>query len=220
MSKSTSGSDSTVSGEGKRGEGNWCFESNQALTPTHILEYLYCPRFTFFEHVLGLPEYQERRLKVQRGREVHQERQQVNPGYLRKRLGVTKREHCVPLQSKRLNLSGVVDEVLWLEDGSMAPFDYKFAEYKERVFLNLRVQSALYGLLISEVYGKPVNRGFICYTRSRFKILEVSHDSQLMVRTLEAIRAVQEILEGGVFPPATRYQARCPDCCFRNICIR
>ena len=27
------------------------------LTVTHVLEHLYCPRLTFFEHVLGIPTY-------------------------------------------------------------------------------------------------------------------------------------------------------------------
>jgi CRISPR-associated exonuclease Cas4 len=59
-----------------------------SITVTHVLEHLYCPRFTYFEYVLAVPERQERRWKVQRGREVHRWRQQVNKDYLRKRLGV------------------------------------------------------------------------------------------------------------------------------------
>ena len=46
------------------------------LTVTHVLEHLYCPRFTYFEYVLGVPERQERRALVQKGRQSHQERRQ------------------------------------------------------------------------------------------------------------------------------------------------
>ncbi len=69
------------------------------LTVTHVLEHLYCPRFTYFEYVLAVPERQERRWKVQRGRQVHRWRQQVNAQYLRKKLGVVGRRHEVPLYS-------------------------------------------------------------------------------------------------------------------------
>src|SRR3954447_14740783 len=99
------------------------------LTVTHVLEHLYCPRFTYFEYVLGVPERQERRALVQRGRLAHEERKKVNPQYLRKKLGVVKREFDVPLASRELGVRGSVDEVLTLENGSMCPFDYKYAEY-------------------------------------------------------------------------------------------
>ena len=47
------------------------------LTVTHVLEHLFCPRFTYFEHVLAVPERQERRLLVQKGREAHEERRRI-----------------------------------------------------------------------------------------------------------------------------------------------
>ena len=93
------------------------------LTVTHVLEHLYCPRFTYFEYVLAVPERQERRWKVQKGRDVHRWRQQVNAQYLRKKLGVVARRHEVPLYSASLGVRGVADEVLTLQDGSMAPLD-------------------------------------------------------------------------------------------------
>src|SRR5271165_1155690 len=61
------------------------------LTVTHVLEHLFCPRFTYFEHVLAVPERQERRLLVQTGRQAHEERKRINPNYLRKKLGVVQR---------------------------------------------------------------------------------------------------------------------------------
>ena len=43
----------------------------------------------------------------------------------------------------RLHLRGEVDEVLWLDDGTMAPFDYKYAEDKGRIYRNQKIQAAL-----------------------------------------------------------------------------
>lgn len=103
-------------------------ETAPSITITHVLEHLFCPRFTYFEHVLCVPERQERRWKVQKGREVHLERAKVNKLYLRKKLRVTKREFDVPLASESLRVRGVADEVLTFEDGTMGPFDYKFAK--------------------------------------------------------------------------------------------
>src|SRR5438874_13382532 len=106
------------------------------LTVTHVLEHLYCKRFTYFEYVLLVPGRQGRRALVRKGREVHRERRRTNPTYLRKRLGVTARAFDVPLASASLGVRGSVDEVLALADGTMAPLDYKFAEAPRAVYHN------------------------------------------------------------------------------------
>lgn len=190
------------------------------LTVTHLLEHLYCPRFTYFEYVLGIAEHQERRPLVQKGRQVHEERKRINPNYLRKKLGVTARQFDVPLASAALGVRGGVDEVLTLADGTMAPFDYKFAEDPGQVYHNLRVQSALYALLIQETFQLPVRRGFLCYTRSNHRVVELTHTEDDYAQARQVVAEVLAIIRTGVFPPATAWKARCRDCCYRNICIK
>jgi CRISPR-associated exonuclease Cas4 len=190
------------------------------LTVTHVLEHLYCPRFTYFEYVLAVPERQERRPLVQKGREVHAERRRINPHYLRKKLGVLRRAFDVPLASARLGVRGIVDEVLSLADGTSAPFDYKFAEAPRQIYHNQRVQSALYGLLIQEVFQVPVRRGFLCFTRSNHRIVELTHTDGDYEETRGVLAEVLEVIQTGRFPRATKWKARCRDCCYRNICIQ
>jgi CRISPR-associated exonuclease Cas4 len=195
-------------------------ESSPPLTVSHILEHLYCARFTYFEYVLGVPERQERRGLVMTGRQVHEERTRINPGYLRKKLGVAERKLDVPLTSARLGVRGVVDEVLTLADGSMAPFDYKFAPAPKEMFHNQKVQSALYALLIAENFRVPVRRGFICYTRLHYKVVELPHSEEDLAQAAAVADEVLRIIQTGLFPPATRWKARCVDCCYRNICVK
>jgi len=190
------------------------------LTVTHILEHLYCPRFTYFEYVLGVPERQERRGLVMRGRQAHEERRKINPQYLRKKLGVVERRFDVPMASLRLGVRGSVDEVLTLDDGTMAPFDYKFAEDDGRVYLNQKVQSALYALLIAETFGVPVRRGFLCYVRSNHRVVELAHTEADYAEARQVVAEVLEVIQTGIFPRATTCRARCGDCCYRNICIQ
>jgi len=190
------------------------------LTVTHVLEHLFCPRFTYFEYVLAVPERQERRLLVQKGKQSHEERRRINPTYLRKKLGVTQRQFDVPLTSARLGLRGSVDEVLTLADGSMAPFDYKFAEDRGRVYHNQRMQSVLYGLMIRETFQRPVHRGFLCYLRSKHKIVPIEFSDVDFLRAETVLREILDVIQNGSFPRATRCKARCRDCCYRNICIQ
>jgi len=190
------------------------------LMVTHLLEHLYCPRFTYFEYVLGVPERQGKRTLVLKGRQAHEERRRTNPHYLRKKLGVVARQFDVPLASTALGVRGSVDEVLTLADGSMAPFDYKFAEVPRTVYHNQKMQSALYALLIQETFGVPVRRGYLCYVRSKHRIVELEHTEEDYAAVRRVLAEILEVIQTGVFPPATAWKARCRDCCYRNICIQ
>lgn len=191
---------------------------NFSITPSHILEYLYCPRFTYFEYVLRIPQHEDKFFKVQKGRDVHDKKARENMEYLRKRIGVREKQINQYLTNELLR--GEVDEVLVLEDGTMAPLDYKFAEWKERIYETYRTQLYCYAWLIGDNYGKPVNRGFLVYTRSGNKLVEVPitpADIESVRRCAEAIR---EIISRNAFPKATKYKRRCLDCTYRNICIQ
>lgn len=188
------------------------------LTPSHLLEYLYCPRFTYFEFVLGIPQHQEKRFKVRKGREAHELRQRINPRYLRKRLGVVRRDIDVRLISADLHLSARIDEVLTLADGDQAPFDYKYAEYKHRTFRNHRIQAALYGLLVRELRQCEVRKAFLCYIRSNFKVVEIPLAEADFAEARACLEDCRELIVTGYFPPATPWTRRCDDCCYANIC--
>ncbi len=190
------------------------------LTVTHVHEHLFCPRFTYFEYVLAIPERQERRLLVQKGRQAHEERKRINPNYLRKKLGVVQRQFDVPMASARLGLRGSVDEVLTLANGSMAPFDYKFAEFRDQIYHNQKMQSVLYGLLIRETFQRPVHRGFLCYLRSKNKVVPIEFTESDFTEAELVLREILEVIQTGRFPRATAWRSRCCDCCYRNICIQ
>jgi len=189
-----------------------------SLTPSQIIEYLYCPRYTYFEYVLQIPQHEEKYYKVMRGREVHLEKARQNVEYLRRRIGVTE---------KRLNqyltndlLRGEVDEVLWLKDGTMAPLDYKFARYEEKVYETYKTQLYCYAWLIRENFGKKVERGYLVYTRSRNKLVEVSIGASHMDEVEKAAHDINKIVVHNYYPKATKYKRRCVNCTYRNICIK
>ena len=189
-----------------------------SLTPSHIIEYLFCPRFTYFEYVLAIPQYEEKDYKVMRGRHLHDERLERNKDYLRRRLGVTEK-HLDQYLTNTL-IRGVVDEVLGFGDGTMAPLDYKFAEYKDRVYDTYRTQLYCYAWLIEENFGQRVERGFLVYTRSNNRVVEVLITNEDKSEVQKAASEVLHIIEDNYFPKATKYKARCVTCTYRNICIK
>lgn len=188
------------------------------LTPSDVLEHLFCGRFTYFERYLQLPEFQERREKVRRGREVHKDKETTNRAYLRKRLGVTDKRIDVTLVSPRLHLRGRLDEVLFFADGTAGPLDYKFAKYPGQVYTTLRMQSAIYGLLIAEHYQVPVRRGYLVYTRSRNHVEEIVYTQEDFHRLGEIVQEMLAVIQSGRLPKRAPPK-RCVDCCYRFICV-
>ena len=193
-------------------------EQEVFVTVSDALEYLFCPRFIFFERCLMIPEHQEKRFKVLKGRELHEIREKVNRDYLRKRLKCTRKEISVYLTSHKYHFKGEVDEVLFLEDGTAAPLDYKYAEFKNTIYKTHKYQAALYGILIMEHFGVDVKKGFVCYTRSNNYVVEIDFRQKDFEMAKQIVREILMIIQRGYYPEGTKQKARCVDCTYRNIC--
>ena len=189
------------------------------ITPSELIEYIYCARFIFFMNCLSIPQHEEKRYKVLIGREIHEERRRLNPNYLRKKLGCVNKDTDVYMVSESEHIKGKVDEVLYLSDGTLAPLDYKWTEYKEFAYKTHRYQSVLYAMLIRENYKKEVKSGFLCYTRDKYKIKEVLFSENDFHEAKQMIEEMLKIIQFGHYPKKTKFQIRCIDCCYKNICV-
>jgi len=189
-----------------------------SVTPSHIIEYLFCPRFIYYEYVLCIPQYEDRYYKVEKGRQIHDQKLERNKDYLRKRIGVAEKYTDQYLTNELLR--GAIDEVLLLNDGTMAPLDYKFAKFENRIFETYRTQLECYAVLIEENFGKVVRKGFLVYTRSANKLVEVEINEAAKQDVRRICKDVNEIIYQNYFPSATKYKQRCIECTYRNICIK
>lgn len=191
-----------------------------SITPSEVIEYLYCPRFTYFMSYLKISQHEKNRFKVLVGREVHKTKTRINKEYLRKRIGVKDKLLEQKLYSKKHHLHGIVDEVLFLEDGTAASLDYKFAKYKDTTFLTHKYQVVMYGLMIADNFNVEVNRGYIVYVRSKNLLKEIKFSNEDFSEVEKILEEIISIIAKGFFPKRTRYKRRCLDCTYRNICIQ
>jgi len=194
-------------------------EQEVFISVSDALEYLFCPRFIFFMHCLGIAQREERRYKVLKGRELHEAREKTNRDYVRKRLNCVRKEISVYLTSQKYHFKGEVDEVLFLEDGTAAPMDYKYAEFKDTIYRTHKFQAVLYGLLIMEHFGVEVKRGFVCYTRSNNQVVEIEFRQKDFDKAIQMVHEILMIIQRGYYPDGTKQKARCVDCTYRNICV-
>lgn len=188
------------------------------ITPSHIIEYLFCPRFTYFQYVLAIEQKEEKSFKAIKGRNIHDLKLVQNKDYLRKSIGVVDKKLDVYLTAG--NLRGKVDEVLTLNDGTMAPLDYKFAQYKDKIFSTYKTQLSCYALLIEHNFSKTVNKGFLVYVRSKNKLITVDITDMDKQQVQKHIKEIDKIITQNHFPKATPYKSKCISCTYRNICIK
>lgn len=188
------------------------------ITPSHIIEYLFCPRFTYFQYVLGIEQKEEKSFKAIKGRNIHELKLVQNKDYLRKSIGVVEKILDVYLTSE--NLRGRVDEVLTLNDGTMAPLDYKFAQYNDMVYNTYKTQLICYAILIEKNFNRSVNNGYLVYTRSKNKLVKVDISEEDKLQVQKHINKIIEIISENIFPKATTYKSKCTSCTYRNICIK
>jgi len=194
-------------------------KTSVSITPSEILEYLFCPRFIYFMEVLKVPQHEEQRYKVQMGRDVHEQKTKINREYLRKKIGVDQKEISVYLSSESDHIRGIVDEVLTLNDGTMAPLEYKFAEYKKRLYKTYKTQLTLQAIMIEKNYGREVKRGYIVFTRSKNFLLEAVFRPSDFDSARRVVSEILQIVQTGYFPKKTPNKIKCIDCCYKNICV-
>ncbi len=188
------------------------------LTPSDILQHLYCPRFTYFMRVLQIDQHEERLFKVQKGRAIHEQKGQINQAYLRRRLGVTHQQLNQYLTNHTLR--GEVDAVLWLGDHHAAPLDYKFAVYKDQMYDTYKHQLYCYAWLIEDNFEVEVKQGFLVYTRSSNQLVTVEIDDEAKAMVQQTVAEIAEVVNENIFPKATKSKKRCVNCTYQNICPR
>jgi len=184
-----------------------------------VLEYEFCPRFIYFMYCLDIKQHEELRFKVLAGREVHKKVTQTNRNYIRKKIGAEARDFDVFLSSPDLHVKGILDEILFLEDGTAAPLEYKFAKYKEKMFKTTKSQLILQAILIEENYGRKVEKGFVVFVRSNHKLVEVPIRQKDIDKVKDEINIILKIIEKGYYPKTKKNLNKCADCCYRNICV-
>lgn len=190
-----------------------------SITPSLAIEYMYCPRFIYFMKVLNIPQNEDTRFKVMKGREIHQYKSLTNVDYKRKKLGVVNKVIEEELYSDKYSIHGKIDEILLLDDGTAAPLDYKFAQFKDKIYKTYKTQATMYAMLIADNYDIEVNRAYIVYTRSKNHIEEITISAKEYRHCEEIIEEILNIIKKNFFPKRTSVKSRCIDCCYRNICI-
>lgn len=184
------------------------------LICTDLNHYTFCPRVLFYETCLT--QIRPRTAMMDIGKEEHEEEEfrAKRRTFTAYELEEGKRDFRVHLKSERLNLMGILDELVTTPTGAMYPVEYKFSN---SVREQHRIQLAGYGLLLQDQFGISVSHGFI-YLIPKRKTVKVPLGEARYAELEGIIRQIWEIIERERMPPPTPDRAKCPSCEFRRFC--
>jgi CRISPR-associated exonuclease Cas4 len=189
------------------------FDSPYYLSVTDLKQYAYCPRVVFYERCL--PHVRPRTYKMDAGRDAHEEEQRLAVRRsLAKYLVTGKRFFNVAMSSERLQLNGIIDEVVQTNEGEIFPVDYKLAKQASDHY---RLQLAAYALMLEETEAKPVTYGYLYLIPIR-KMVKITMSPVLYAQVEATIAAIHQLIEREQMPPPVSQKSRCVLCEFRRFC--
>ena len=190
------------------------------LTVTDLKQFAYCPRVVFYERCL--PHIRPRTYKMDAGAKEHELEQKRAARRSLTRYGTIEgnRIFDYACRSETLGLKGVIDQIVYTEDGRIIPVDYKMAKAVSR---NHRLQLAAYALLLEDESKQQndkvhdISEGYIYLVPQRKFVLvklttKLKQDVRdMLIYTLQMVTAEQ-------MPAPTTVKQRCLACEFRRFC--
>ncbi|MEM4389868.1 MAG: CRISPR-associated protein Cas4 [Candidatus Micrarchaeia archaeon] len=179
-----------------------------------VVEHVFCPKFTYFQHVLGIPQHEEKRGSVLSGRQIHERRLRNNPAYVIAGVPSGARRNSILLYSERLDLIGRADYII-LSGTEAVLVEQKYAS--PFIGATLKTQVSLLAILLSDALGLSCSRAIIRFLKPPKSNVELPITEEMKAAALKALADFRRVCRLGIMP-FSRYTRRCEDCCYRKIC--
>ena len=194
--------------------------SEWLLEVTDLKQYICCPRIVFYRYCL--PKIRPITYLMEEGIRRHEEEEEREERRSLRHYGTTVGErffHLI-LHSPKLGLSGRVDLAvatpsLEATDAEGIVVEYKLSEQKAGS--HFKLQLAAYALMLEEVWGIPVKRGFL-YSIPLRKAELIPITSQLRKKVVQTVEQIRRIVETEIMPAPATSSYRCVTCEFRRFC--
>lgn len=186
------------------------------ITVTTVVEHIFCPKFTYYGHVLGLKQFEDKRGTVTAGRNFHIKHEKTNTSFMignRRKNG--KKLIAIQFYSIKYNLSGKIDEAIETAD-EIILIERKYSD-TAIIGETIKVQIGLLSVLIEENLKKPVNNAIVIFSKNKRQTFEIKIDNQIKNYALKKLEEVIKIIKTGAIPDSW-FDNRCIHCCYRRVC--
>jgi len=187
---------------------------SNCLNVTNAVVYAFCPRFIYFELVLGIAQREDKRGSVQTGRTFHNRYATTNKNYKLKHLNGIKQTELL-LYSKKYSFSGKIDEAIETEK-EIILIERKYSDYT-LIGATLKTQLGLLAILAEENTGKQVKKALVVFDKTERTEMLVNITEKIKQNALKILQKINNTINTGKMP-YSKHDGRCLNCCYRKIC--
>lgn len=190
-------------------------KSEQILSAKDIMNFCYCPRIIYYEHVLKIPQATTK--KELKGREKYNEfKKKSRRNKIIREFPKLRKIYDTYLRSDKLGIATKLDCVVFDDSKNEGyPIQIKYAKKPIGLYRQHVLQVILEAALVEEQFAYSVPYGFLKFLLSGNIVKVETHDKSKLFACLEDIKRLIRIES---FPNPTTYKKRCVDCCYRKIC--
>ena len=202
---------------------------SQKISIFEVLDYIFCPRIIYYENVLKMfgekkndfDKEEEKRIKNKGG---------INRKWIWERLKLRKqdidnlsqwenKEFNKELYSEKYYFYGKIDEILYLQDGTIVPLYYYDSKYTAREENRYKYIVAMFLILIEEKYKIESQKGYILFLDG-LSLKKIECTNKDLEKVKESAAEVLKIIEIERYPIEAEGGTKCRDCYYKKICER
>lgn len=201
----------------------------EGISVFEVIDYIYCPRIIYYEKTLKISESKMEAFKEEEKKRL-EEKGMINRRWVWDRLKLrkqsinnleqwTNKEFSKELYSQKYHFHGKLDEILYLEEGTIVPLYYHNSKYTAREDNQYKNLMTLFFMLIEENYNINSQKGYILFLNghSLKKIECTTKDFESMK---QYINETLNLIETEKYPLEAEGGTKCRDCYYKKICGR
>lgn len=190
------------------------------LTCKDIMNYAYCKRIPYFEHIIKIPQRTTKKEIAGRKKHVEFERKTRRNMRYGQTFRKYRAEHNVFLSDDEHGFKTIIDCILITFDNKEAiVLQVKNSTAPRIIYKSQRMQLYAEGYLVKRKLGFSVTKAWIKYLKDG-SLREFSISERTDSEFLEELKEIKKMIMNEIIPEPTEYKKKCKDCCFREICGR
>ena len=201
----------------------------EGISIFEVIDYIYCPRIIYYEKTLKISGNKMKAFKEEEKKRL-EGKGMINRRWIWDRLKLRKqsinnleqwnnKEFSKELYSQKYHFHGKLDEILYLEEGTIVPLYYHNSKYTAREDNQYKNLMTLFFMLIEENYQIECQKGYILFLNdSSLKKIECTTKNFESMK--QYINETLNLIETEKYPLEAEGGTKCRDCYYKKICGR
>lgn len=201
----------------------------EGISIFEVIDYIYCPRIIYYEKTLKISESKMEAFKEEEKKRL-EEKGMRNRRWVWDRLKLrkqsinnleqwTNKEFSKELYSQKYHFYGKLDEILYLDEGTIVPLYYHNSKYTAREDEQYKNLMTLFSMLIEENYQIECRKGYILFLNAS-SLKKIECTTKDFENMKQYINETLNLIETEKYPLEADGGTKCRDCYYKKICGR